>query len=96
MAWQNAQKAAYAADRLGAVPGVKKRFTGPIFNEFVVGFPKPWPAVDAGLRKKGFIGGFGLETAYPELGNSALVCVTELRTRDQIDGLAQALREVLS
>lgn len=96
MAWQNAQKAAYAAERLGAVPGVRRKFSGPVFNEFVVELAKPWPAVDAGLRGKGLIGGYGLEPAYPELKNSALVCVTELKTKDQIDRLAQALQEVLS
>jgi len=96
LAWQNAQKAAYAADRLGAVPGVKRRFTGPVFNEFVVELAKPWPAVDAALEGKGFVGGFGLGPAYPELKNAALVCVTELKTKDQIDGLARALQEVLS
>ena len=96
MAWQNAQKAAYAADRLGAVPGVRRKFSGPVFNEFVVELAKPWPAVDAGLRGQGLIGGYGLEPAYPELKNSALVCVTELKTKDQIDRLARALQEVLS
>jgi glycine dehydrogenase subunit 1 len=96
MALQNVQKAAYAAGRLEAVPGVKKKFMGPSFNEFVVALPKPWPAVDAGLKAKGFIGGYGLEAAYPELKNAALVCVTEMRTKDEIDRLAQALREVLS
>jgi glycine dehydrogenase subunit 1 len=96
MALQNVQKAAYAAGGLEAVPGVKKKFTGPSFNEFVVALPKPWLAVDAGLKAKGLIGGYGLESAYPELKNAALVCVTEMRTKDEIDRLAQALREVLS
>jgi len=96
MAWQNVQKAAYAADRLTAVRGVKKVFTGPVFNEFAVALPKPWPVVDAALKAKGLIGGYGLEPAYPELRNAALVCVTEMRTKDQIDRLAQALEEVLS
>ena len=96
MAWQNAQKAAYAAERLAAVRGVKRKFSGPVFNEFVVEIAKPWPAVDAGLRDKGLIGGYGLEPVFPELKDSALVCVTELKTKDQIDRLAQALQEVLS
>jgi glycine dehydrogenase subunit 1 len=96
MAWQSAQKAAYAAGCLGAVPGVKKRFSGPVFNEFVIDLPKPWAAVDAGLREKGLLGGFGLGSAYPELKNAVLVAVTELRTKDEIDRLARALREVLS
>mgnify|MGYP001577096415 CR=1 FL=1 len=96
MAWQNAQKAAYAADKLAAVPGVKRRLTGPVFNEFAIGLPKPWPAVDAALKAKGIIGGYGLGEAYPELGNAVLVAVTELRTKGEIDRLALALQEVLS
>jgi glycine dehydrogenase subunit 1 len=96
MAWQNVQKAAYAADRLTAIRGVKKVFTGPVFNEFAVALPKPWPVVDVALKAKGLIGGYGLEPDYPELRNAALVCVTEMRTKDQIDRLAQALEEVLS
>ncbi len=96
MAWQNAQKAAYAADRLAAVPGVKRRFTGPVFNEFVVEFPKPWAAIDAALRKQGIVAGYGLGTDYPELKSAVLICVTELRTKDEIDRLARALQEVLS
>jgi len=95
LAWQNVQKAAYAADAVEAVRGVRKRFSGPIFNEFVVEFSKPWPAVDAGLRAKGILAGLGLGQDYPELRNSALVCVTELRTKEEIDRLAQALKEVL-
>jgi len=96
LAWQNAQKAAYAVDKLAAVPGVKKRLSGPVFNEFAIELPKPWPAVDAALRAKGFIGGYGLGTEYPELGHAVLVAVTELRTKDEIDRLARALQEVLS
>jgi glycine dehydrogenase subunit 1 len=96
MALQNAHKTAYAAGRLAAVPGVKRRFSGPVFNEFVVDLPKPWPAVDAGLKAKGLVGGYGLAAAYPELGNAALVCVTEMRTKAEIDRLAGALQEVLS
>ena len=96
LAWQNAQKAAYAVDKLAAVPGVKKRLSGPVFNEFAIELPKPWPAVDAALRAKGFIGGYGLGAEYPELGHAVLVAVTELRTKDEIDRLARALQEVLS
>jgi glycine cleavage system P protein (glycine dehydrogenase) subunit 1 len=96
LAWQNAQKAAYATDRLAAVPGVKRKLTGPVFNEFALELPKPWPAVDAALKAKGLIGGYGLGAEYPELGNAVLVAVTELRTKDEIDRLARTLREVLS
>jgi len=95
LAWQNAQKAAYAAEKLRGIKGVKKRFTGPFFNEFVVSLPKPWAVVDAGLKAKGIVGGYGLQADYPGLDRAAVVCVTELRTKDEIDRLARTLKEVL-
>ncbi len=96
MARQNARKAAYAAERLASVPGVERKFSGPFFNEFVIQAPKPWAEVDAVLRAGGIIGGLGLAADYPELGDAALVCVTELKTRADIDRLAAAVGEALS
>jgi len=96
LAWQNAQKAAYAAGRLAAVRGVQRTFSGPFFNEFVIGLPKPWAEVDTGLRAKGLVGGLGLAADYPELGEAVLVCVTELKTKADIDRLAAGVEEVLS
>lgn len=96
MAWQNAQKAAYALDVLTAIPGVRKKFSGPHFNEFVLEFSKPWARVDAAMRDKGILCGLGLERAYGELPNCALVCVTELKRKDDIDRLGRAVREAFS
>jgi glycine dehydrogenase subunit 1 len=96
MAWQNAQKAAYALDALTALPGVRRKFSGPVFNEFVLEFSKPWAKVDASLREKGIIGGLGLEGAYGELKDCALVSVTELKRKDDIDRLGRAVKEALS
>jgi glycine dehydrogenase subunit 1 len=96
MAWQNAQKAAYALDVLAAVPGVRRRFSGPCFNEFVVELPKPWGIVDAAAREKGILCGLGLEGTFPELRNSALICVTELKRKEDIDRLGRAVQEALS
>ncbi|MEN6312371.1 MAG: aminomethyl-transferring glycine dehydrogenase subunit GcvPA [Acidobacteriota bacterium] len=96
MAWQNAQKAAYALDVLTAVPGVRRKFAGPVFNEFVLEFPKPWTKLDAALRDKGILGGLGLEGAFDGLKNCALVSVTELKRKEDIDRLARTLKEALS
>ena len=43
------------------------------------------------LFEKGMIGGFDLGTVYPELKDHMLVAVTELRTKEEIDALAQEL-----
>ena len=96
MAMQNAQKASYALDVLTAVPGVRRAFSGPPFHEFVLEFSKPWAKVDAALRERGILGGLGLQGAYGDLPNAALVCVTELKRKLDIDRFGRALKEVLS
>lgn len=95
LAFQNIQKANYALDRLAELKGVKRKFNGPIFNEFVFEFTKEWPNVDGFLRKKGLIAGLGLEEFYPELRNCALFCVTEMHRKEEIDKLVQTIREAL-
>jgi glycine dehydrogenase subunit 1 len=95
IAVQNVQKAAYAAGRLAAVRGVKLRFSGKTFNEFVLELPRDAATVTMALRTKGILAGLELAPAYPELPNSLLVCVTEVQTREGIDHLAAALEEVL-
>ncbi len=96
MACQNIHKARYALTELAKVKGVKVKFTGRPFNEFVLELSKDWREVDPALRKKGYLGGLGLAGAYPELGRSVLVCVTEMHRKEDIDGLAAALKEALS
>jgi glycine dehydrogenase subunit 1 len=95
LALQNARKAAYALEQMTAVPGVRRKFSGPAFHEFVLDFPRPWEEIDQELRKRGILGGLGLGEIDPGLANSALVCVTELKRREDIDRYQTALREVL-
>jgi len=92
----NLHKAAYAKKTLTAIDGVKARFTGPVFNEFVLEFDRPWQEVESRLRKDKILGGLALVPDYPELSSCALVCVTETHARDDIDRLASALKEALS
>ena len=56
MAWQNVQKAGYALDALTGVPGVRRKFAGPHFNEFVIELPKPWASVGKALKDSGHPG----------------------------------------
>jgi glycine dehydrogenase subunit 1 len=92
----NLHKAAYAQKTLTAIDGIKAHFTGPVFNEFVLEFDRPWLEVESRLRKDKILGGLALAPDYPELSNCALVCVTETHTREDIDRLASALKEALS
>ncbi len=95
LAWQNIQKANYALERLTGIKGIKRKFQGSFFNEFVLEFSKDLPKVEESLRKKGIIPGLSLEGLYPELRNSLLVCVTEMYRKEEIDKLASSLEEVL-
>ena len=51
--------------------------------------------INSALRERGIFGGKDLSDEFPELGQSALYCVTEIHTKDDIDRLADAVKEVL-
>jgi glycine dehydrogenase subunit 1 len=96
MAEQNIAKAQFALAELEKIPGVKRAFSGPFFNEFTVEFPKSVRLVNAELLREKIIGPFVLGTPYPELTKNALVCVTETTTREQIERLAAGVRKALA
>src|SRR5262249_11349751 len=80
LARQHLSKAHYLAGHLD------RRFTGPFFNEFVVRAPE---SVNKELLKKKIIGGLPLGRFYPELGDSMLLCATEMSKRADMDVLIQ-------
>ncbi len=88
------RKAHYAAERLAAVPGLSLAFPGPFFKEFVVRCQKDPKRVLAEVGRLGYHGGIDLGRWYPDLADCILVAVTEKRTKDEIDGLADAYNEV--
>lgn len=93
LAWQNLQKAHYALDEITQIKGIKTRFLGVCFNEFVLEFEKPWANIDTFLQEKRIIGGLSFEGSYPELVNCVLVCVTECHTKEDIDRFVSHLKE---
>jgi glycine dehydrogenase subunit 1 len=91
---QCASKAAYAAERLAEVEGVELLHPGqPFFKEFALRLPRSADEVRDALLDQGYLAGVPLEDAD---GHALLVAVTERRTRDEIDGLADAMRKVLA
>ena len=90
LAKQNLAKAAYAAGQFGKKN--KILFEGaPRFNEFVVQTETDPHEANNRLLEKKVIGGFPLRRFYPELGNAALWCCTELNTKEQIDAAVQVV-----
>jgi glycine dehydrogenase subunit 1 len=91
------QKAQYAARRIAELEGVELAFSTPFFKEFAVRFDgtgKSVREINRALLDHKIFGGVDLSGAFPELGQSALYCVTEIMTQEDIDGLVRALREV--
>jgi glycine dehydrogenase subunit 1 len=95
MAQQNLSKARFALAELTKIPGVRRTFDAPFFNEFTLEFPRSVKLVNAELLREKIVGPVVLGTSYPELTKHALVCVTETTTRADIEKLAGAVRRVL-
>ncbi|MDM5334482.1 aminomethyl-transferring glycine dehydrogenase subunit GcvPA [Ureibacillus composti] len=86
MAKQNIVKTRYAKNAFEAA-GFTVPFQGAHFNEIVVKTNHSVTELNKKLIEKGIIGGFDLGRVYPELENHALIAVTELRTKEEIDQL---------
>ena len=99
LAKQNLAKTAYAAGQFAKHGKVLFNAT-PRFNEFVVQTSEDPYAINSRLLGHKMVGGLPLKKFYPELGNAALWCCTELTTRSAIDiavGLvAESVRSVKS
>jgi glycine dehydrogenase subunit 1 len=93
------QRAEYAMRVLSRIKGVKVPiFKAPHFKEFVVNFDgtgKTVKQINKSLLKKHIFGGKDLSKEFPELGQSALYCVTEVHTQADLVSLAAALREAI-
>ena len=84
-------KSHYLADKLCNLAGFDVPFDAKFFKEFVVKCPRPVSEINKNLLKNNIIGGFDLGKYYPELENYMLLCVTENRTREDIDSLLEEL-----
>ncbi len=92
-----ASRARYAMRRIGELPGVRAPlFRSFHFKEFTVRFNgKTVAEVHRELLDRRLHGGKSLVKEFPDLGETALYCVTELHTKKDIDRLVSALGEVL-
>ncbi|WP_099191339.1 aminomethyl-transferring glycine dehydrogenase subunit GcvPA [Tepidibacter mesophilus] len=94
VATQSAQKAQYAFNEITKSGKFKPLFNRPFFKEFVVTSDLGSSKVNEKLLEKGILGGYELDKDYKEYKNSLMFCVTEKRTKSEIDRLSSVL-EVL-
>jgi glycine dehydrogenase subunit 1 len=92
LAKQNLAKTAYAAAQL-AKHGKVLFSASPRFNEFVLQTEEDPYAINSRLLGQKIVGGLPVKKFYPELGNAALWCCTELTTRNTIDTVAGVIAE---
>lgn len=91
LAMQNVQKANYAASQLEKA-GIRKAFSSYFYNEFAVELNDIENA-NKKLVENNIMPFIDLGKYYPELKNHALICVTELNTREEIDKLVNVLAQ---
>ena len=91
------QRAHYCASLLERIPGVSACPKSGFFKEFRVNFDgtgKNVHEINQQLLDRGIFGGLDLSAAFPELGQSALYCVTELHDAADLQRLAECLEEI--
>ncbi|GIO96864.1 putative glycine dehydrogenase (decarboxylating) subunit 1 [Paenibacillus lautus] len=92
----NVRKSHYAAERV-ANGSLSLPFGSQFFNEFVVKLPEGTNVkeVNSKLLGAGYIGGYDLGAAYPELQGCMLIAVTERRTKEEIDQFIGELEAIV-
>ncbi len=90
-----AANASYAMEKLDEIEGLRAPiFDAPHFNEFTLsceGSGKSIAELNAALLQRGIYGGKPISGEFPELGEAALLCTTELHTKADIDRLVEVL-----
>jgi len=93
-------KANYAIQLLSKIDGVKAPvFESAHFKEFTVNFDGTGLSakeVNEKLLERGIQGGKDISKEFPELGKTALYCVTEIHSKEEIERLTVCLQEILA
>lgn len=94
MANLNLQKAHYAAQEILKLPGMRLAFAQPFFHEFVIETEVSPAKINKALLKDKIIGGLDLSRFYSEMDHHLLFCVTETKSKADIDRLVARMGEV--
>jgi glycine dehydrogenase subunit 1 len=87
----NYDKAEYLKSELRKA-GFDIGFDSRTFNEFVVKFPDRFEATYPYLLEKKIVAGLPLARYYPDLAGHYLLCVTETKTKEDMDALVREIR----
>lgn len=94
-----ALKTNYAISLLSRIPQVKAPVLNAThFQEFTVNFDQAGLTVNdvnRQLLKRRFHGGKDVSKEFPELGQTALYCITEVHSKEEIENLAEAIEQTI-
>jgi glycine dehydrogenase subunit 1 len=85
-------KATYLANQLKSAGLSLKHTQHPFFNELCVQLKRPVHDVVQSAHKQGILPGYPIGKEYPELHDCLLIAVTEKRTKEEMDRLAEVLQ----
>jgi glycine dehydrogenase subunit 1 len=90
------RRTAYARERLAAIEGVEPLHDAPVVREFAVKLDAEVGEVLDRLAEDGIAGGYPLGREYAEYHDGLLIALTERRSREEIDRLADGLERAIS
>lgn len=92
------QKSQYTIKELQKIDSIKANYFENVnFKEFIVDFNetgKTVKEINKKLRDNGVFGGIDLSDTFPEFGQCALYCVTEVHSKKDIDTLIKLIKEL--
>jgi glycine cleavage system P protein (glycine dehydrogenase) subunit 1 len=91
-----ARRTAYAREALGRIEGVELLHEQPVVREFAIRVAAPVDAVIEACAEAGVNPGYPLGADYEEFADALLVAITERRTREQIDRLADVIGKAIA
>lgn len=92
------ERAHYAKQKIAEIEGIVLPIQVPHFNEFMINFDRTGKSVAEINRKllsDNIFGGKDMSLEFPEYGQSALFCISEIHTKEEIDQLCSCLKEAI-
>ena len=89
------QKAHYAMEEIIKIDGFKLKYQAPFFKEFIVETPVPPGEIINKLLDKDILAGVDISRIDPRFDNLLLICVTEKRTKKEIDYFVEQLKRLV-
>jgi len=94
VAHQSMQKAHYAFNEIIKLDKYTQVFNKPFFKEFMIQGQQSACVINEKLLESNIIGGYDISVNYPNFKNALLLCVTEKRTKTEINGLVAAMEGI--